>query len=377
MIFDNAVADARFMSRALEIAEFGAGQVSPNPKVGAVIVRDGVIVGEGWHAMYGGAHAEVAALTAAGDAAHGATAYVTLEPCNHHGKTPPCADALIAAGVRRVVFAVADPNPIAGGGAEHLRAHGVEVMRDVMREEASELIAPFLFAERNTDRPFVTLKLAVSIDGAIVGAHRARGWLTGPASRHEVHRMRSESDAIAVGINTALADDPALTVREVAPPRVAPLRIVFDRQARLPKSSVLAMSAHDTPVLLVIDPAHTNASASLAQQGVGVIAAGTLREALLSLRHRAVRHLLVEGGAGLASAFLAAGFVDRLVIFQTPVVLGAGALTAFAAFSMQSAAVAPTFHVVSRTAFGDDLKTVYAVSHTEFGDVVPHVHGTR
>ena len=373
----NAVVDARFMSRALEIAAYGAGQVAPNPKVGAVIVRDDAIVGEGWHAMFGGAHAEIAALTAAGEAARGAVAYVTLEPCNHHGKTPPCCDALIAAGVRRVVFAIADPNPVAGGGAEHLRAHGIEVMSDVMRDEATELNAPFLFAASASERPFVTLKLAISIDGAIVDAHRACRWLTGPESRREVHRMRSDADAIAVGINTALSDDPALTVREVAPPRVAPLRIVFDRRARLPTSSVLATSAKDVPVLIVVDPAHANASANLARQGVGVIEASTLRHALRSLRHRAVHHLLVEGGAGLASAFLADGFVDRLVIFQAPVVLGAGALAAFAAFPAQSAAIAPTFRVVSRAVFGRDLKTVYAISQTDFGDVAAHVHGTR
>ncbi len=374
---EHAIVDARFMSRALEIAEYGSGQVAPNPKVGAVIVRDGVIVGEGWHASYGGAHAEVAALMVAGEAARGATAYVTLEPCNHHGKTAPCTDALIAAGVRRVVYAVADPNPVARGGAEQLRAHGVEVTSEVMRDEACELNAPFFFATRTESRPFVTLKLAVSIDGAIVDTRRVRGWLTGPESRCEVHRMRSEADAIAVGINTVLVDDPVLTVREVARPRVAPVRVVFDRHARLPTKSALATSSTLVPVIVIVDPAHIGASANLAQLGISVIEASSLHEALQALRNRNVRHLLVEGGAGLASAFLAAGLLDRLVIFQAPVILGAGALAAFAAFSPQSATVAPTFRVVSRAVFGQDLKTVYAVSHVDSGDEAPDVHRTR
>lgn len=354
--------DESFMRRALALALRGAGQTSPNPTVGAVIVRDGNVIGEGWHARYGTAHAEVVALSAAGSAAKGATIYVTLEPCAHHGKTPPCAGALLAAGVRRVVFAVDDPNPIAAGGAEWLRAAGVEVMGGVLQAEAAELIAPFLFTVRNYDRPFVTLKLAVSIDGAIVDASRERGWLTGAESRRAVHALRASSDAVAIGIGTALADDPALTVREGTPPRVAPLRVVFDRRARLPFDSALVRTASEVPVVVFTDGSAPAAEQQLRERGVEVQSVETLVQALTVLRRRGVHHLLVEGGAGLASAFMQAEVVDRLITFQAPVILGAGALPAFAAVPMQQASSAQRLRVVARELFGQDLMTTYAIS---------------
>ena len=354
--------DEDFMRRALALALKGAGQTSPNPTVGAVIVRDGNVIGEGWHARYGTAHAEVVALSAAGSAAKGATIYVTLEPCAHHGKTPPCAGALLAAGVRRVVYAVDDPNPIAAGGAEWLRAAGVEVMGGVLQAESAELIAPFLFTARNHDRPFVTLKLAVSIDGAIVDASRERSWLTGDESRRAVHALRASSDAIAIGIGTALADDPALTVREAAPPRVAPLRVVFDRRARLPLTSALVRTASEVPVVVFSDGTAPAAEQQLRERGVEVQSVATLDQALTLLRRRGVHHLLVEGGAGLGSAFMQAEVVDRLITFQVPVVLGAGALSAFAALPAQHASVAPRLRVIARLSFGQDLMTTYAVS---------------
>src|SRR6476661_5968049 len=204
--------DGAFMRRALALAARGWGRTAPNPMVGAVVVRDGVVVGEGWHAEYGGPHGEVEALRAAGDRARGATIYVTLEPCNHHGKTPPCTDALLAAGVRRVVVACDDPSPVARGGAQRLHEAGVEVTLGVEEQAARELNAPFFHALAS-DRPFVRLKLALSLDGAIADHSRQPGWLTGELARREVHRMRAGSDAIAVGIGTVLADDPELTVR--------------------------------------------------------------------------------------------------------------------------------------------------------------------
>ena len=260
--------DVRFMRRALELAEQGAGQVAPNPKVGAVIVQDGRIVGEGWHQRYGGPHAEVHALQAAGRAARGATAYVSLEPCNHHGQTPPCTDALIEAGVARVVCAARDPNPKAAGGMERLQAAGIVVHTGVCEEHALLANAAFFHharwqaqhqeqhqeqhqrqhqgrhqpqqahASKSVDAalPFVVLKLAVSIDGAIVDASRRRGWLTGPEAHRAVHALRAEADAVAVGIGTALADDPSLTVCWCRH-RGLLLRVVFDRQARLPLDS--------------------------------------------------------------------------------------------------------------------------------------------
>ncbi len=350
------------MRRALALATRGVGQTAPNPTVGALVVRDGVVVGEGWHARYGAAHAEVVALTAAGAAAKGATIYVTLEPCTHHGKTPPCTGALIAAGIRRVVYAVADPNPIAAGGARWLREAGVDVFGGVLEHEAAELIAPFLFTARRQDRPFVTLKLALSIDGALVDVSRGRGWLTGPESRRAVHALRASVDAIAVGIGTVLADDPALTVREVPMPRVAPLRVVFDRRARLPLGSALVRSLVTGPVLVISDSSAPDAEASLRERGVEVLPVADLGEALGLLRQRGVHHLLLEGGAGMSSAFMKAGLVDRLITFQAPVILGEGALPAFAALPAQQPATATRLRVVSRVPLGNDLMTTYAVS---------------
>jgi diaminohydroxyphosphoribosylaminopyrimidine deaminase/5-amino-6-(5-phosphoribosylamino)uracil reductase len=354
--------DVRFMRRAIELAERGAGHVSPNPKVGAVLVRDGEVVGEGWHAEYGQAHAEVAALLAAGARARGATAYVSLEPCNHVGKTGPCSEALIAAGVARVVFAAPDPNPKAAGGAARLVAAGIDVQSGLLEREALDQNAPFFFSARGAVRPFVTLKLAVSLDGAIVDASRMPGWLTGEEARSAVHVLRADSDAIAVGIGTALADDPALTVRHARPPRRPPLRVVFDRAARLPLESQLARTAREIPVLDVTDGSSPEAEAALQALGVETVAVATAAAALRLLGTRGVRHLLVEGGAILGSSLLAAGLVDRLVIFQAPVILGAGALSAFAAFPAQRAGQAPRFRVVERKALGADLMTVYAVS---------------
>ncbi|WP_373064022.1 bifunctional diaminohydroxyphosphoribosylaminopyrimidine deaminase/5-amino-6-(5-phosphoribosylamino)uracil reductase RibD [Gemmatimonas sp.] len=354
--------DVRFMRRALELAERGAGRVSPNPKVGAVIVRDGAVVGEGWHAEYGQFHAEVAALQQAGVQARGATAYVSLEPCNHTGKTGPCSDALIAAGVSRVVFAAHDPNQKAAGGAARLASAGIEVFGGVLERDALDQNAPFFFAASGADRPFVTLKLALSIDGAIVDASRQPGWLTGDEARAAVHMLRAESDAIAVGIGTALADDPALTVRLAAAPRRPPLRVVFDRAARLPLTSQLVHTARDLPLLDFTNGSRPDAEAALRAVGVETVTVGSAVDALRHLGTRGIRHLLVEGGAALASSLLEAGLVDRLVIFQAPVILGAGALSAFAAFPSQRAAQAPRYRVVEREALGADLMTVYAVS---------------
>jgi len=354
--------DVRFMRRALELARRGAGQVAPNPEVGAVVVREGAIVGEGWHTRYGGDHAEVMALRAAGAAAYGATIYVTLEPCHHHGKTPPCTHAVRAAGVTRVVYAVDDPNPVAAGGAGWLRQEGIAVTAGVCEREARDLNAPFLFSSRSDARPFITVKLAMSIDGAIVGASRRRGWLTGPEARRAVHALRADADAIAVGIGTAIADDPQLTVREVPAPRLPPRRVVFDRGARLPLASALVHTARQVPVTVFTAGTAPVAEQALRDGGVDVRAVASLAAALRSLRAERVHHLLVEGGTTLASAIMAAGFLDRLITFQAPVILGAGALPAFAALPAQEVEAAPRLRVIARHEFGADLMTTYAVS---------------
>lgn len=350
--------DGAWMRRALILAERGWGQTAPNPMVGAVVVRDGVVVGEGWHPRYGEAHAEVEALRVAGERARGATLYVTLEPCNHHGKTPPCTDAILAAGIRRVVAAVADPSPVARGGAERLRSEGVEVVVGVEAAAARELNAPF-FQTLASDRPFVRLKLALSLDGAVADRTRRPAWLTGPEARAEVHRLRADSDAVAVGIGTALADDPLLTVRGVRAPRVAPVRVVFDTSARLPLDSRLVRSARESPVVVLCwapDPTH---AAALEHAGVELLHAASLPHALRGLRARGVRSLLVEGGAGLASAFLQEALVDRLVIFRAPIVLGSGALNAFSGMPPGTIDTAARWSIVESRRLGDDEMTVY------------------
>lgn len=353
---------ARFMRRAIELAERGAGQVAPNPKVGAIVVKDGVIVGEGWHQRYGEAHAEVHALAAAGEQARGATVYVSLEPCNHHGKTGPCSEALIAAGVARVVCALRDPNKKAAGGLERLEAAGIQIEHGLLASEAAWRIAPFLHGAVHSDRPFVTLKLAVSLDGAVAGPSRRRAWLSGPESRAAVHALRAEADAVAVGIGTALADDPALTVREAPAPRVPPARVVFDRLARLPLESQLVRTAHQQPVYVVVGPeAPRHRLDGLISHGVSLLAATGRAEALVALRGRGIRHLFLEGGATLGSAFLADRLVDHLIIFQASCILGAGALPAFAGLPGTEADEAPRLRVLERRHYGDDLMTRYAV----------------
>jgi diaminohydroxyphosphoribosylaminopyrimidine deaminase / 5-amino-6-(5-phosphoribosylamino)uracil reductase len=351
--------DGAWMRRALALAERGWGQTAPNPMVGAVVVRDGLVVAEGWHAHYGGPHAEVEALRAAGDRARGATLYVSLEPCNHFGKTPPCTDAILAAGIRRVVAASSDPSPVARGGADRLRDAGVEVTLGVEEAAARELNAPFFHA-LSSDRPFVQLKLALSLDGALADHSRQPGWLTGELARREVHRLRAGVDAVAVGIGTVLADDPELTVRHATPPRVPPMRVVFDTSARLPRASKLAHTATQLPVTVVCwapEPAH---AAALEHIGVTLLHAATSRDALVALRERGVRSLLVEGGAALASAFLQEALVDRLVIFRAPLVLGSGALNAFGSVPPTRVGDAPRWRLLRSQRFEDDEMSVYA-----------------
>jgi diaminohydroxyphosphoribosylaminopyrimidine deaminase/5-amino-6-(5-phosphoribosylamino)uracil reductase len=350
--------DAR-MKEALALAELGWGQTAPNPMVGAVVYNGDVKVGSGYHARFGDRHAEVVALAEAGERAHGGTLYVTLEPCNHHGKTPPCTDAIIASGVSRVVAAVFDPNPVSRGGAERLRAAGITVETGVGESEARELNAAFFHAPAS-DRPWVTLKLALSLDGAISGAERAGGWLSGVESRSMTQRLRANSDAIAVGVLTAIADDPELTARTDPPPRVAPLRIVFDRAARLSPTSALARTARETPTLLVTAPS-TRLPRLFAQLGVEAMPAADVGDALRKLRELGIRSLLVEGGAGLAASFLAGGYVDRLVIFRAPIILGEGALGAFSGVAPQEVNHAPRFSLLETRALGDDVMSVYSM----------------
>jgi diaminohydroxyphosphoribosylaminopyrimidine deaminase/5-amino-6-(5-phosphoribosylamino)uracil reductase len=328
--------------------------------VGAVLVRDGGVVGDGYHAQFGAEHAEIAALRAAGERARGATLYVTLEPCAHTGKTPPCTDAVIAAGVARVVIATADPSPEARGGMARLDAAGIATTVGLEAEAALELNAPFFHA-RTSDRPWTTLKLALSLDGAVADAARTPGFITGHRSRSLVHTLRAGVDAIAVGVGTAVIDDPILTARASPPPRVPPLRVVFDRTARLPLASRLVQSARRIPLLVLAESPDPERASALRAAGVEVAEAAGLGDGLRLLGRRGVRSLLLEGGPRIAGAFLAAALVDRLVIFQAPLMLGADAANAFAFAPPATVSDARRLRVIERRILGDDAMTTYAL----------------
>lgn len=322
--------DRRFMQRALELAELGWGRVHPNPLVGAVVVRDGEVVGEGAHREFGGPHAEVEALEAAGDRAHGATLYVTLEPCGHHGKTPPCAHLALERGVRRLVYAVADPHPEAGGGADYLAARGVEVRAGVEEGRALHQNAPFLRPIRS-QRPFVALKFGLTLDARIASAAGERTVITGAEARAEVHRLRSGFDAILVGARTARVDDPLLTVRDAPEPRIAPTRVVVDPSASLAPESQLVRTAGQAPVRVLVAPdAPRERVSALRDAGVEVGEAPygkaglDVARALDSLWGHGIRTVFCEGGGRLGASLLEADRVDRLYLLYAPRVFGSG-----------------------------------------------------
>ena len=344
------------MRRALALARLGWGRVHPNPQVGAVVVRDGRVVGEGYHEEYGGAHAEVVALRAAGEAARGATLFVTLEPCTHHGRTPPCTEAIMAAGIAEVIYAAEDPNPRAGRGSEQLRDAGVRVHGGVERDAARELNAAFYHVHERGP-PYVALKLAVSLDGRIAGRPGARTTLTGREATREVHRLRSGFDAILVGRGTAAADDPLLTVREV-PIRQQPIRIVVDSGARLDVASRLVRTAAEAPVwVLAAADADPERVHRLAAHGVRVIQAEArpagidLPGGLRALAAAGARTIFAEGGSRIASALIDADLVQRLFLFVAPVFLGSAGVPAFDVATQPS----PCWRFIREQRFGDDV----------------------
>jgi len=327
---DQASTDRHWMLHALRLAEAGWGRVHPNPMVGAVVVKDGVVVGEGYHAEYGGPHAEVAALEAAGPAAAGATLYVTLEPCRHWGKTPPCTNAVIRAGVTRVVVAALDPSPDAGGGAAMLREAAIEVATGVCADEAKRQNAAFFHAQKSM-LPFVTLKLAASLDGCISGAPGVRTTISGPESLQRVHILRAGYDAVLIGANTARVDNPLLTVRGPIEPIRPPIRVVLDSNLSVSPESELVKTAGEAPLwLLARGDVPIERRWRLEQKGVRVIAvpAGVggldIRAALAALHARGVRSIFCEGGARVVASLLAVDAVERLHLFVAPLVLGGG-----------------------------------------------------
>ncbi|TPM36562.1 bifunctional diaminohydroxyphosphoribosylaminopyrimidine deaminase/5-amino-6-(5-phosphoribosylamino)uracil reductase RibD [Mesorhizobium sp. B2-3-5] len=330
---EQAALDRRFMAAALRLSRRNAGRTSTNPSVGTLIVRDDgagpMIIGTGVTAIGGRPHAETEALAEAGELARGATAYVTLEPCAHHGRTPPCANALVNAGIARVVGAASDPDPrVSGKGYAILRAAGVEVVEKVLAAEAGEQMAGYLIRSLRK-RPEVILKLALSSDGKIGREGAGQVAITGDIARREVYMMRAEADAILVGIGTALEDDPALTVRLPGLENRSPARIVLDRQIRLPEGSKLVLGVDRVPLYvaacLEADPRRR---AALERAGVRFIGTETheggvaLPELLEDMAALGMATVLVEGGAKVASAFLADGLVDRVVLFQGPEAIG-------------------------------------------------------
>lgn len=318
--------DERYMREAIRLSETHVGRTGPNPSVGCVIVKDGEIVGRGVTALGGRPHAEPQAIAEAGERARGATAYVTLEPCSHHGKTPPCANAIVAAGIARVVVAVADPDPrVSGRGLKILADADIEVTIGILQKEARRAMGGYL-TRQTKGRPQVTLKLAVSADGMLGRLGEGQVAITGPEARAEVHRLRAESDAILVGIGTALADDPELTVRLPGLEDASPIRIVLDRRAELPPTSKLATTAKSVPVIAAVAAGSTGHRSALQEMGVEVVDAAGTEDLLALLAQRGVSSLMVEGGARVASDLLARGLVDRIHLYYSSVIIGPGGI---------------------------------------------------
>src|SRR5512142_1126043 len=355
----NEALERSAMQRAIELARRGWGRVSPNPLVGAVVLRDKVVVGDGWHAEFGDAHAEVVALRAAGERAKGATLVVTLEPCTHYGHTPPCTDAIRDAGVARVVIAMRDPDPIAQGGVESLRKAKIQVEVGLLADAAAAQNAPFLFVREVKNRPFIALKLATSIDGRIADSGGRSQWISGAQARDWAHWLRAGYDAIAVGVTTAIRDDPLLTVRGGLVPRRPPVRVVFDRRATLPLASNLVRTAADPPTWVVTSEGATPGNIrGLEEAGVRVFRPPSVIAGLTELRGAGVESLLVEGGGALGVGLLAEGFVDRLYWLQSPVWLGDGGVPAFPGVADTGLAEAPRWIPVERRPLGPDTLLV-------------------
>lgn len=366
---DTTAHDLRFMQLALALGKRGQGRTWPNPAVGAVVVKDGVIVGRGWTAPGGRPHAEVEALQRAGEAARGATLYVTLEPCSHHGKSPPCADAIIAAGISRVVSAIEDPNPeVAGQGYARLRAAGITVDVGLCAQEAAHDHAGH-FLRMREKRPFVILKLAVSVDDKIAAAGHRTVAITGEGARSRVHLLRAQSDAVLVGIGTVLADDPLLTCRLPGMEARSPVRVVLDRALRLPGASRLIHSARAHPLwVMTSDISEAAAAMKLGGAGAHIMHVPVtsapppgldLVAVLHTLSERGITRLLVEGGARVASSFLSAGLVDEIWLLRGPDEIGAGGIAALDAQPLSVITGSPRWHARDTEALGKDCLTVY------------------
>ncbi|MDA9422646.1 MULTISPECIES: bifunctional diaminohydroxyphosphoribosylaminopyrimidine deaminase/5-amino-6-(5-phosphoribosylamino)uracil reductase RibD [Bradyrhizobium] len=360
-------ADRRFMELALSLGRRGQGRTWPNPAVGAVIVKDGVIVGRGWTQPGGRPHGEPEALLRAGEAAWGATLYVTLEPCSHFGKSPPCADAVIAAGIKRVVAAIEDPNPeVAGQGHARLRAAGINVDVGLCAAEAAFDHAGH-FRRIRDHRPHVILKLAVSPDGKIGAAGGKPVAITGEAARDRVHLLRAHSDAILVGIGTVLADDPLLTCRLPGMAARSPVRVVLDQSLRIPASGQLVRSARETPLWVVgSELAEAAAAMRLGAAGAQVIRMSRggssgldLPAVLHALAEKGITRLMVEGGSRVAASFVAADLVDETWLFRGAEEVGSGGVDALDALPLSKITQSPAYKLHASETFGKDTLTIY------------------
>ena len=352
------------MRHALHLAERGLGNVAPNPAVGCVIVAtDGRIAGRGWTQAGGRPHAETVALAQAGEAARGATAYVSLEPCSHHGVTPPCSDALVQAGIKRVVGAAVDPDPrVAGAGFARLESAGVRVVRGVLESEARTLNLGF-FKRVSEGRPLVALKIAQSADGYVADGQGNSRWITSERARAHGHLLRARYDAIVVGLGTVRTDDPMLTCRLPGLERRSPLRVVFDTHLQLSPQSQLVRSAKDHPTIVF-----TTREAPLDALGVEVEAVAAdehgrpdVLAVLRTLGQRGITRLLVEGGPTLQGSFLARGLVDVIHLYRAPLLLGAGGKPAISPLAAWTLNAAPRLRLIERLTLGPDLLESFAV----------------
>jgi diaminohydroxyphosphoribosylaminopyrimidine deaminase/5-amino-6-(5-phosphoribosylamino)uracil reductase len=359
-------ADQRFMALALTLGRRGQGRTWPNPAVGAVIVKDGVIVGRGWTQAGGRPHAEVEALRRAGDAARGATLYVTLEPCSHVGKSPPCADAVVAAGIARVVSAVQDPNPeVAGQGHARLRAAGIVVDVGLGASEAARDHAGH-FRRIRDRRPHVILKLAVSPDEKIAAPGHKPVAISGEAAKARMHLLRAQCDAILVGIGTVLADDPLLTCRLPGMEKRSPVRVVLDRSLRIPGTSRLVHSAREVPLwLMTSNTSEAPAAMRLGAAGAHVIRVATapqgldLAAMLHALAEKGITRLLVEGGSRVAASFVAANLADEVWLLRGPEPVGTDGVAALDALPLGAITQSPGLKVRASESLGRDILTIY------------------
>ncbi len=365
---ESKAADQRFMQLALTLGRRGQGRTWPNPAVGAVVVKDGVIVGRGWTQASGRPHAEPEALARAGEAARGATLYVTLEPCSHTGKSPPCADAIVAAGIARVVSAIEDPNPeVAGQGHARLRAAGITVDIGPGAVEAARDHAGH-FRRVRDKRPHVILKLAVSSDDKIGAAGRKPVAITGEAAKARVHLLRAQCDAILVGIGTVQADDPLLTCRLPGMEARSPVRVVLDRSLQISGTSKLVHSARETPLwVMTSNVSEAPAAMKLGAAGAQVIRVATtttppgldLEAVLQALAEKGITRLLVEGGARVASSFIAAGLVDEVWLLRGPEAVGSDGVAALDALPLSALTGSPTFKLRGSEMLQRDTLTIY------------------